>query len=261
MSKIRFLSLLLPLILGFFLSSCVPSKPTEDTELLPAERLVSKLESNRRKIVNFEGSGTIHVSSSTLNNSASFQVILVKPDSIYLTIMGPFGIDLAQALVTNDDFIFYDALKNIAYKGKVDDSILQGIFKINLSFNDLIDAFVGSVNLTDRLYKSPDKYAIQDDNYILTYEDSSASKETIYKVGIRDLGITNYEVLDDQNLVLEGKYSKFGFISGVALPYHIEINNKKDNQVVTIDYKNMKTNNSDIFIDFKLPKDVTVLRW
>jgi Domain of unknown function (DUF4292) len=248
-------------MLGFFISSCVTSKPTEDVELLPAERLVSKLESNRRKIVNFEGSGTIHVSSTTLNNSASFQVILVKPDSIYLTIMGPFGIDLAQALVTKSDFVFYDALKNVAYKGKVDDSILENIFKIDLPFSDLIDAFVGSVNLTDRLYKSPDKYDVQDDDYVLTYSDSALSKETIYKVSIKDLGITNYQVIDHQNLILEGKYSQFGFISGVALPYHIEITNKRENQTVIIDYKNMKTNNSNIFIDFKLPKDATVIRW
>ena len=97
------------------ISGCVPSKPTEEVEILPAERLVNKLEVNRRRIKTFEGSGTLYIKSPQLDNKASFQITLVKPDSIYLSIMGPFGIQLAQALVTNDNFIFYDALQNTAY--------------------------------------------------------------------------------------------------------------------------------------------------
>lgn len=261
MKKIHYLLLIFSLTIPFILDGCVASKPTENFEPLPAERLVSKLESNRRKIINFEGSGTLHVNSTALNNSASFQVILVKPDSIYLTIMGPFGIELAQALVTKDNFVFYDVLKNTAYTGRVDDSILKGIFKINLPFSDLIDAFVGSVNLTDRLYKTPNQYKVEDDKYVLTYFDSDSTKKTIYKVSIRDLGITNYQVIDNQDVVLEGKYSQFGLLNGVALPYHIEVENRRRNQSVTIDYRNMKTNKSDIYIDFKIPRDAVVIKW
>ncbi len=261
MNKIRYALLILPLVVLFFLEGCVTSKPTENFEPLPAERLVSKLESNRRNIINFEGSGTLHVNSTTINNSASFHVVLVKPDSIYLTIMGPFGIELAQALVTRDNFVFYDVLKNVAYKGKVDDSILKGIFKINLPFSDLVDAFIGSVNLTDRLYKMPNQYKVEGDQYVLTYFDSDSTNETIYKVSIRDLGITNYQVINNNNVELEGKYSQFGLINGVALPYHIEVENKQKNQSVTIDYRSMKSNKNNIYIDFKLPRDAVVIKW
>ena len=31
--------------------------------------------------------------------------------------MGPFGIELAQAVVGKKNFIFYDALNNVAYEG------------------------------------------------------------------------------------------------------------------------------------------------
>ena len=119
---------------------CVPSKPTDDVEILSSERLINKLEVNRRRIKSFEGNGTILVKNSQMNNSASFRVVLQKPDSIYLTIFGPFGIELAQALVTKSNFIFYDALKNTAYEGKVDDEVLRDIFRIDLSFSELLDA-------------------------------------------------------------------------------------------------------------------------
>ncbi len=106
MRKLTLITLLLIdtliLIIG-----CVPSQPTEDYELLPSERLTNKLEANRRKIKSFDGNGTIIVNTLEMDNSATFRVVLQKPDSIYLTIMGPFGIELAQALVTKEKFVFY----------------------------------------------------------------------------------------------------------------------------------------------------------
>ena len=261
MKKIIFyFTILLNLIV--ILPGCVPSKPTEDVEILPSERLINKLEANRRRIQSFEGSGTIHIKSNQYNNSASFNVILMKPDSIYLTIMGPFGIELAQALVTKEKFVFYDALQNTAYKGNSSDEVLKDIFKIDLPFGDLIDAFIGSVNLTKELYKQPTKYNIDYDKYVISYLDSLTDITTQYKVDIRELGITDYEITNKNgDIALEGKYSQFGLIENVAVPYHIEVMNKKENQLVTIDYKKMQANKKGIYIDFKVPEDATVIQW
>jgi outer membrane lipoprotein-sorting protein len=257
-----FLLFFILLNLAVILPGCVPSKPTEEVEILPSERLISRLEANRRRIRNFEGSGTIHIKSNKFNDNASFNVVLMKPDSIYLTIMGPFGIELAQALVTKEKFIFYDALQNTAYTGESNDQILRDIFKIDLSFNDLIDAFIGSVNLTEKLYKQPTEYNVDYDKYVITYVDSLTQESTQYKVDIRELGITNFEIKDPNgDLALEGKYSQFGLLDNVAVPYHIEVTNKKENQVVSIDYKSMHANQNDIYIDFKLPEDATVIKW
>ncbi|MCJ7553382.1 MAG: DUF4292 domain-containing protein, partial [Ignavibacteriaceae bacterium] len=113
----------LALSLIIFLTSfygCVPSQPTEDIELLPSERLINRLEVNRRKIKNIEGIGTLSVKTPQLDNSATFRVILQKPDSLQLTILGPFGIELADAVVSSKEFIFYDALQNTAYTGQTD---------------------------------------------------------------------------------------------------------------------------------------------
>ena len=245
-----------------YLNSCVPAKPNEEVEILPSERLINKLEANRRRIRTFEGNGVIKIKSSRFNNSVSFKVILSKPDSIYFTIMGPFGIELAQAVVTNNSFVFYDALQNTAYKGSVNDDVLKEIFKVNLTFGELTDAFVGSVNLTNNLYTMPASYNVEGDQYVLTYIDSLTNKETKYRVDIRELGITNYLLSDNNgNELLKGDYSDFELLNGVAVPNKIEIQNKKDDQVVDIEYRNMSTNNKAIFIDFKLPEDATVIKW
>lgn len=244
------------------LPGCVPSKPTDDVEILPSERLINKLEINRRRIESFEGNGTITVRKGSINQSVSFRVVLQKPDSLYITMLGPFGIELAQALVMKDNFIFYDAMSNTAYEGDVDSDVLNQIFKINLTFNELMDAFIGSVNLTDNLYRPPEKYNIDYDKYVLTYIDPNTLRKSIYRVDIRQLGITDYQVLDNSGEeLLEGQYSEFELFENVAVPYKIELQNKKDNQKVSIDYKNMAVNKRGIGIDFKVPDDATIIKW
>ena len=229
------------------IDGCVPSKPVEDIELLPSERLINKLEANRRKIKNFEGIGVFEIESEQFNNSANFQIIMQKPDSIYFSVLGPFGIELAQALVTKDNYIFYDALQNTAYRGGVDDDILKNIFKVNLSFTDLLDAFIGSVNLTSNLYKQPSRYSVEGEQYVLTYIDNETELTSTYKVDIRQLGITNYKLKSrDEQIDLEGNYSKFELIENVAVPFNIEITNKVQNQKVTITYKNIFANSKGV---------------
>jgi len=252
------------LVISSFLliPGCVPSKPVDEVEILPSERLINKLEVNRRRIKSFEGTGVLNVRADGINQSASFRVVLQKPDSLYLTIMGPFGIELAQAVVTNENFIFYDALQNTAYKGKLTSNILQEIFKIDLSFSDLMDAFIGSVNLTDNLYTQPDKYNIDYDKYVLTYIDSITGRKTIYRVDIRQLGITDYYVFDSDGYeLIEGKYSQFDLHENVAVPYKIEIQNKERNQRIVIEYRNISVNKKNITIDFVLPNDATIIEW
>ena len=241
---------------------CVPSKPTEDVELLPSERLINKLEANRRKIKNFEGIGVFEIESDQYNNSANFQIIMQKPDSIYFSVLGPFGIELAQALVTKEDYVFYDAIQNTAYQGNVTDDILRNIFKIDLSFSDLLDAFIGSVNLTPNLYKQPNNYSVDGEQYVLTYVDKDNELTSVYRVDIRQLGITNYTLTsDDKTVDLEGKYSKFELIENVAIPFSIEISNKVQNQEVKIRYKNIIANSKGLKVKFKLPDDAEIIEW
>ena len=250
------------LILFFLLEGCVPSKPTEEAEILSSERLINKLEANRRKIKNFEGVGTFDIKSEEFNDGATFQVIMQKPDSIYFSVLGPFGIELAQALVTKDNYIFYDVLHNTAYRGNVNDDILQNIFKIDLSFSDLLDAFVGSVNLTSNLYKEPSNYSIEGENYVLTYLDKERQLTWVYRVDIRELGITNFTLKSQNNQInIEGDYSNFELIDNVAFPFKIEVMNKVKNQKITINYKNISINDKGLRVNFELPDDANIIEW
>ena len=249
------------LFLAQIFSGCIPSKPSESVEILPSERLIKKLEANRRKIKNFEGTGTIKITTSEMNNTASFRVIILKPDSIYINIYGPFGIDLASALVTSDNFIFYDDIHNVVYKGKSDNEILKKIFKIDITFGELEDMFAGSVNLTSELSREPDNYEIAYDKYILTYTQQGSERKSRYFIDIRELSIINYQLLDPSgNVLVEGDFSKFKIIDELSIPYAIRIHNKEEDQMVNIDYRKIEINKSSIKIHLEIPEDAEVVQ-
>jgi hypothetical protein len=97
---------------------------------------------------------------------------------------------------------------------------------------------------------------------MLTYKDSAASTSSQYEVDVRHLGILHYLLKNDNgNDLLEGNYSNFEVLENVAVPAKIEVVNRKQNETVTIDYKSMTANKKNIYIDFKLPDDASVIKW
>ncbi|MCU7496945.1 MAG: DUF4292 domain-containing protein [Ignavibacteria bacterium] len=262
MKKLLLVLLYLVPFFTFIYEGCVPSKPTEKVELLPSERLTKKLEANRRKIKNFEGTGTIEINTPEVNTTANFKITMQRPDSVYLEVYGPFGIELAQALVTSNDFSFYDAMHNTLYKGNSNSDILRKIFKVDMSFSDLTDAFIGAVNLTPKLTQNPSNYEIVYDKYVLTYIDSLTTAKTKYTVDIRDLVVTNYQLLgSDESLRLDGSYSKFKLVNGIPVPFLTEIKNNSQKQNIKIEYRKVDVNKKNSRITFEIPEDAEVVKW
>jgi len=254
--------IILLVTLTTILISCVPSKPVYEEEVLPADRLVKRLEANRRKIKTFEGSGIINVESPKVDAKATFEVSLRKPDSLKFAIYGPFGIDLAQALVTGSEFTFYNVLQNVVYKGRNDKNILNKIFHIDLSFSELIDAFAGAINLTDKLRLEPDMFNLSEEDYHLTYFDSLSNRQSEYEIQINNLAIKKYQLYKVPNILLfEGEYSDFEIMNRVAIPYSTVIQNKINRQKVTIEYRNIEVNEDLESLAIDIPSDAKIKEW
>ncbi len=253
---------LFALLQSFSFTGCSSTRQSEQIEFLSAERLVNKLEANRRTIRSFEGTGSIDVKTPSFDNSASFRIVVQKPDSIYLSIYGPFGIDLAQILVTKTNFTFYEAIHNTVYTGKVNDDILKEIFKVDLPLSDLLDAFTGAVNFSPRLYKEPTSFQIVQDKYLLTYIDSTAKTVTRYTVDVKDLSVISSKVEDlDGNIVTRCEYSSFVILANVSAPQKIVIKQERKKQALTIQYNTISANKKTIKIDLSIPDNADIIKW
>ncbi|MDQ7815534.1 MAG: DUF4292 domain-containing protein [Melioribacteraceae bacterium] len=241
---------------------CAPTKLITEERMISADRLIKKLEANRRKIKTFRGTGVLSVSSSVLNAKSNFEVILKKPDSIKVSFYGPFGIDLAHALITPDNFLFYDVINNNLYRGRMRDGIIRQVLKVDFSLDELVDALAGSVNLTDKLRKEPDNYDVDGDSYKLTYLDSDQNIEKIFTVRHDDLAISQ-NVMRNINgkVLLEGKYSRFRTFDDVPIPQEIYLNDLLNKQSIRVDYRRIEVNQNSISLKFEIPSDVKIVEW
>lgn len=247
----------------FIIIGCSAEKEIKTSEkIIPANRLLRKMEGNRRKIKTFQGTGTMRVKSEKFSGKTSFEIFIKKPDSIKISIYGPFGIDVAHGLFSDGSFIFYDVLRNRVFSGNESKDVLEKLFKINLTFEDLLDSFTGAVNLTSKLRSEPSEYEILEDIYNLTYIDSVAKKKSTYRVTKDDLKITEYIVsaINGKELLL-CQYSKFRKYEDVPIPSVLLIRNKDKRQSVNIEYKKIKVNEEIKSLSIQLPTDVELIEW
>lgn len=254
-SLVSFLSVL-------FLNGCVPSKQVEEERVISADRLMKRLEANRRKVKSFTGTGTIYINSPDIDAKSNFQVEIKKPDSVKVSFYGPFGIDLASALITPQNFQFFDIINNNLYRGKLKSDAMKSILKINISFDDLMDMLTCSINLTDKLRREPDKYETTGDYYQLTYFDSSAARTSLFMIRKDDLGVSEYNQKDSKgkNLV-STQYSNFRKIDESSIPYIINLNDELHGQKIKIEYRSVELNTESGSLKLSVPNDAKIIDW
>jgi len=258
--KSFFLFMIAVLTSQLYLNGCAPSVPVQIDRMISSDRLIKRLEANRRKIKSFVGTGSISIKTSEMDATSSFQVEIKKPDSVKVSFYGPFGIDLAFALITPQNFQFYDAINNIYYKGKVKPGVMKDILKVNISFDELIDVATGSVNLTDKLRSEPNKFEAVDDLYKLTYIDSVNRKSSMYWVRPEELEIRQYQQNDSKgkNLV-DTKYSDYLRVEENPIPKQINMNDLLNNQKIKIEYRTIEINREIGKLKIDIPDDAKII--
>lgn len=260
--KEKSITVVLGIIILAFLAGCVPSKPVYEEKTASYERLIKKIEANKRRIKTFYGIGSLSVFSNEENLSGNFEVFMRRPDSLKIIIYGPFGIDLAQVLLTKRNFKFYDVMNNTLHTGKATDDILKQIIKMNISFDELYESLTGAMSFSDRLSSTPS--IVKDNAGILelTYLDSLGGKKSIYRVNASDLTVNDYKVTTTANKeLLTGTYKNYKSVDEIAIPRYTGLEYKANKQKLIIEYRNIEVNKNIESIDFTVPDDVKVVKW
>jgi len=251
----KIFSLIALIILPILFNACSTPQPVIKKEkIIPVDRILKRIEANRRKVKSFYGTGVLKIESNKFSATANFEVVIKKPDSIKISVFGPFGLDVGEILLTGDGYLFYDAFRNILYSGKDKTDILDKLFKVNFNFNDVFDAFAGSVNLSDKLNALPYKAEENESNYFFTYTNESI--RTVYQIDKKELFITNYTLYDGEKKEIISKYEDFSKIDGVVVPYKINIKYPKEEASINIDYREIKVNKINYNLILDVPQDV-----
>lgn len=258
----KYVPVIFLLIFGIF--GCMPPQQDNNEKLgtLSYDRLIKRLEVNRMRIKHFIANGNIEIKSNEINQSTNFRIMISRNDSLFMNILGPFNLEVAQILLVKDELKFYETLNNKLYISKINNDAIAKAFKINLPLSQIKELFQGTVNLSQNINRKPLEFKVEDDHYVFRYLSNDSLFTEIYKIKIASLAIYNYQIVETkkQQVVYNANYDDFESINGTPIAKSIEIEDKINNQKIIIKYKNVDINKSKFIIDFDIPQDIEVIR-
>lgn len=214
---------------------------------------------NREKVQSLTGSGTLTVETPETAQSGSFELLLHKPDSILVKVEGPFGIHVGAVLLTRTDFSFYNSLQNQLITGSVNASNLKRIFRINLTFDEMLSLFTGGSFFAGD-DEAPDSVTVEDNQFVLTYGKELGSRR--YWIDPRTLLISKIQHIDATGkLVLEERFEKFRDLGDVSLPRQIRLTQHQARRVVAVAFSSLAINTGDVPLVLDVPTNAERVRW
>jgi len=247
--------LLIPVALFY---SCTAS----DVETMPDitfEELKARVNENSNKLFSLEADGEISIDSPTISNTGSITVSIFKPDSVYTKLEGPFGIDVADLLITRNNFVYYNAQENRVIRGPSTPHNLGLIMRIKVSFDEIINAFSGKFTFNDESYKDVN-ITKADGIYIVTLNSDAEKKK--YWIDSRNYYVTKIGTYDAKdNPKIEILYSNFYEKDGIHFPKNININRPKEKQNIWLNYFKEEFNNNKLTYKLKIPKSAKQINW
>ena len=246
--------------LSIHIHSCVSSKNNIDVDIT-IEELKQRVNINSSKIKSLKAEGTIDIETPEMSNSGTITVNLLNPDSLYTKLEGPFGIDVADILLTRKSFIYYNVMDNRVIKGPSSPLNVGAIMRIKLDFDDIINGFSGTFFFTD--VTSDNSELKSDGNKFLLITKDDISKEIKkYWIDSDDFYITKYVITDyNKKVLLEMEYLEYNYRDGIYFPNRIAISRPQENTYIWLDYTIKTFNSKDLIFKFKIPSSAEVIIW
>lgn len=255
--------ILFSLLAALFLNACSGSGGDGSLDRIPIKDIKQRVNINSSLIQTMEASGNIAFDSPEQSGQGWIEVKIKKPDTVYVKIEGPFGISIANALITRYNFIYYNVQENKAILGPSTDINIGAILRIKVSFDELLNGFTGGFNFT---VEDTDTIDAESENGLYTIQSFNNPGRQQYFVDPSIFTVQKYNSLDVNNkTVVEVSYSNYfeenASGKSVYFPSNIKIKNPGKKQSVFVDYINKSFNKNDITFNIKIPKSAKVLKW
>ena len=255
MYKYFYLILLLP---GLFIFSCTATD-VETSSDITFEELRDRVNANSGKLLSLDADGEISIDSPGLSNTGSITVSIKKPDSIYTKLEGPFGIDVADLLITRNDFLYYNVNDNKVISGSSTPGNLRIIMKVNVNFDEIINAFSGKFTFENTVYDDVN-ISMTDRNYVVTVKTKKEIRK--YWIDIYYFYVTKIGTYDlNGGTLIEINYDNFYLKDGIHFPKKISIIRPKEKQFIWLTYYNEEFNNDKLTYKLKIPKSAKHIKW
>ena len=255
--KIR-LSLMSVVLLTFV--GCTSSRvATVGNRRISYEEVQEAVQHQQQYIHSLYGEGKISIETPDIAQSGSFTLFLRKPDSVLVKLQGPFGIKVGFALITRDEFIFYNSFENKLIRGAASEENINHILHVRLSFDDMLNLLGGGTFFADD-FRTPDEVRIIDEQWAFIYKHDGTQRT--YWIDPLTRLIGKIQQMDTNGkLILEQRFSNFQSVDGTDVPFNIRITQPREQQTLSLAYTDVSLNTADWQFNFSIPSSAEQIRW
>lgn len=208
----------------------------------------NRLEQNNLKYHSLRADADISMESPRINFTARSRIIVKKPDSVLITIRGPFGIGFGAFFIDKEQFLAYNSYDNKVYTGNREKLEQAQFLPINLKLEDLIQALSG-IQLLDSFDK--DSLAIDHKKYLIIGSKDNQIRK--YWIDPDKAVVTEFQLwIDIDEPLIKLEYKQFEKKDQFYLPKFIQIYQPKENTRLTILYTKREPNSQLSKKDFRL---------
>jgi len=183
--------------------------------------------------------GQIRITLDTPQYSGNFtaSVLINEPDSMLLTVTGPFGIKLGKVFVSKNRFIFYNQVMSQFYKGSKEDFAGKNFLQFPIEIGELKNVFIAR-DPFDVLSKK--KLSIKDNMYYLEAENGHYNYNIWFEP--EHLLISKIEYLKDGKVHFYKEYKNFREVNGIYFPHLVNFVRPDEKQGISIIFTDLTVN-------------------
>ena len=246
----NFSALLLGLIAIVTLQSCSPAfrQKTLSPDKVTLRELKEGVDRNYLGLETLRGNARMQVQMENMAYEANTEVKIQMPDSLHLKLEVMLGIDIGLFFGNRERFKLYSPQENILYSGSLDSVDLAKFFQIDLTYDDLLEAFTG----TPKIIPGKTKPVTIDDG---KYKLITLTEEGLHRYWIdpEKFVVTRYQFFNRKgSLRMEKEFKRFKKYDDIYLPRIIQIKKPHLKQYFNLFYTNHNVNKKVLTREFEI---------
>ena len=245
------------LIMVFLVGCGTPFRSRKPLPVIKPDVLVLKIKDHASRLRTFDGRGMLTMVSSEGGFTGAMSVSVKLPDSLFIKVEGPLGIDVMKGRFAGGRVLLYYPRENVAYEGSAQAMQESGLLPLYMDYSDIILGVLGLLVPDEAGLNSLNSYSTERRKYVFRFENGE-------DVWVEPKGpvVTRWEKKDgngEKLWIWEGKnYKKRG---GIRLPKRIQITSYQPKEGVYLFYETVKTNRpmKNGWCTLRIPKGVEIV--
>lgn len=195
-----------------------------------------QFEANFSKISTLEGDARLTIETMEFSGHISLKTYWISPDTFFVQAEGPLGLDVGKMFIGESRFIIYNQFENQYLSGSIDDKFLAKFLQTDIYLKDLRQATLG------RPLIHAASLTLADANHGI-FRQRIGSVDYRYVVNPVTGLLERWEKLQNDRIQVLQEFKNYHQIDQVYLPYLVQITLPREQQRISIFYKEIILNN------------------